>query len=222
MNDFKPQNQPINSDRVNFGPDLTYFKDRVPRKVSVEDTLTAFGLEKAKGLIAKFEDPQTEGKKAFLNGSPVVDSLEIPSGKYTVYDESGSYEVDFEGITIPTVIFDVSQRKNIVKTQVQGRNGTVKEYVSDGDYNISIRGVLASNLNGVRPEEDIETLANICQVPEQIEVISQFLEYFGISTIVIESFSFPSERGFDNIQPFVINAISDEPLINQFSEDVTF
>ena len=42
------------------------------------------------------------------------------------------------------VLLEVTQTKIIIKTPVQGRNGTVKEYISDGDYIVNIRGGLFS------------------------------------------------------------------------------
>ncbi len=65
--------------------------------------------------------------------------------------DAGSYEKDgkttnFNSIQLDTVLINISQSKNIVTTALQGRNGTVKEYISDGDYVIQVSGMITSNV----------------------------------------------------------------------------
>ena len=43
-------------------------------------------------------------------------------------------------IDLQTVLLEVTQTRLIVKTALQGKDGTVKEYISEGDYNIEIIG----------------------------------------------------------------------------------
>jgi hypothetical protein len=78
---------------------------------------------------------------------------------------------------------DVSQERNIIRTAVAGKAGTVKQFIADGDYIINCQGLtgesFATNSGfGVQatagvPEEEIE-FKIICSVPQEIEVVSSF------------------------------------------------
>lgn len=115
-------------------------------------------------------------------------------------------------LRIDTVLMEVDQTKNIVKTDIQGRNGTVKEYISDGDYMVTIRGVIVSPYPNVFPREDIDLLIKYCQVTEQLPVSSFFLDLFGITDIVIDRYKISEKLGSRNEVPFEIMALSDYPI----------
>lgn len=154
-------------------------------------------------------------------GTPVFSNMEIPSGKYKTLDGK---TIQFEGIRIDAVLFIVSQSKNIVTTAIQGQNGTVKEYVSDGDFSITVSGMIVgeSNESGKvftvadtpnnYPESDVRKLIEICKIPTSIEIVSEFLDFFEIRNVVIESFSFDQKQGDRRSQPFQIQMISDAPV----------
>lgn len=121
------------------------------------------------------------------------------------------------GLQIDTVLFDVSMSKNIVKTSIPGRNGTVKEYVNDGDYSISIRGILVSSVE--YPIDEVNELTVLLKEKKALIAISPFLQLFGIYEIVVESYRIPQIEGFQNMQPFELECVSDVP-IELVEEDV--
>ena len=142
-------------------------------------------------------------------GTPVMDKLEFPSGSYTDLDGN---KIDYGDISIDTVVFTVNKVRNIVKTSIQGRNGTVKEYVSEGDYSISCNGVI-SNRDNFFPEDQARSLRQIFEVPQQVEVVCSYLNnVHEILNIVIESWSMPFSVGKRNEIPFSFIAISDSPI----------
>jgi hypothetical protein len=128
-----------------------------------------------------------------------------------------AYKPGYNKIQIPTVLFNVSQKKNIISTSVQGRNGTIKEYISDGDFNIQIKGVLTSK-NGIYPNKSvgayntIQDLYSYCTLNQSIKINSWYLRQFGIYDIVIVDYNFPQNEGEYAMQPFEITAISDTPF----------
>ena len=122
-------------------------------------------------------------------------------------------------LRIDTVLLSISQTKNIVKTAIQGLNGTVKEYIADGDYEINIKGLIVSE-NNQYPSADVASLIEICKRSENIRVTSNFLNLFSIDDIVIESYSFEQLEGYTNVQKFEINAISDKPTELVLSENL--
>lgn len=127
-------------------------------------------------------------------------------------------------LNIPTVLFTVSQKKNIISTAVQGRNGTVKEYISDGDFNVNVKGVLVGD-NGKYPRLGFEStskggvvsvdyLMQVLKANKAITVNSWYLKIiFGISELVITDYNFPQNEGEYSVQPFEFNAISDTEYI---------
>lgn len=118
----------------------------------------------------------------------------------------------FSGLRIDTVLFQVAQSKNIVKTAVQGFNGTVKEYTSDGDFEINVVGSIIGENPNEYPEPDVQKLIKLLSIPEPLEITSEFLGFFGITNVVVESFGFQQQSGFRNVQPFTIRMLSDRPI----------
>jgi hypothetical protein len=124
-------------------------------------------------------------------------------------------------VKIDTALFDVSMSRNIITTPIQGRNGTVKEYVSDGDYQINIKGTLVSKNPNLYPELEVVNLVKLCKQPQEIGVVSPYLNsVFGIFHLVIQSYSFPMTEGYQNLQHFDLNCISDRSVELTINENL--
>lgn len=159
------------------------------------------------------EQGAVSDKKSWL-GTPVYDVLRIPAFQYT--DNDGNVvniaaEIDFD-----TVLMEVSQTRNIITTAVQGRNGTVKEYISDGDYQISINGVISTKYNNVAPfESDINYVNSVFAMLKAnvaIPVASNFLDMFQINSMVVMDYKLNQIEGARNTIGFSMNCLSDEPF----------
>ena len=115
--------------------------------------------------------------------------------------------------------------KNIVTTALQGRNGTIKEYISDGDYNISIDAGISTytldykeDFDIAYPIDAVAELKKFLSIPEALEVQSDFLEIFGIKSAVVKSFGLQQET-HSNRQSINIQMLSDEPYEIKLKED---
>jgi len=117
-----------------------------------------------------------------------------------------------EGINIQTVMFEVEQQRNIVTTAVQGRNGTIKEYISDGDYSVQIRGLLVDADPYTYPADQVQTLRDLLVLPQSLVVVSGFLQLFQIYNLVVTGWRMFQIEGFQNIQAFELQCISDVPV----------
>lgn len=115
-------------------------------------------------------------------------------------------------LRLETVLIDVSQTKNIVTTSVQGRNGTIKEYIADGDYEITIRGALVNPLTEAYPTDLVRDLHQVLLQSDIVPVVSDYLRIFEIYSIVVTSYRFSQQEGYQNMQLFEIQAISDAPV----------
>lgn len=158
------------------------------------------------------EIAREEGKEGNYNGSfglPVFDILTLIGFSYNTSDGK---TVSVSDLDIGTALIEVNQIKNIVTTNTQGRNGSIKEYISDGDFVLNIKGVLTSNAQDSYPEELAKLLLSFCAAPVSFGVASNILKKFGIQEIVIKEYSFPQIEGMRNTVPFEMQCLSETPF----------
>jgi hypothetical protein len=190
----------------------------IPNAVRVKEFLKPTPIEKLEGNDEfTLPEEKQESKDPYVSylGTPVYAPLQIKDGSYTLNGKKISYQ----GIDLKAVLYDVSFGKNVVKTQIQGRNGTVKELISLTDRSINIKGVLVSPTNDY-PEESVQKLLTICDLQTDIEVVSPFLALFKVYNLVIEDCKFPQKEGFRNIQAFELSCVSDSPIEVGINEDL--
>lgn len=142
-------------------------------------------------------------------GTPVVADIVFQGGTYT--DDQTGKQITFDEITLATVLVTVSQPKRVIRTEIQGRNGSVKEYIGMDDYQVTINGIITGT-NGTFPFQEVAALHNVLKAPITLPVVSAYLQLFDIFNLVIIDFSFDQEPGGYSKQSFVINAISDAPV----------
>src|SRR6185312_7476851 len=162
----------INSIKSTFGLNNVTTKIFLPDSSSSDnsnDDLKPFKVEKidpGNGSNPFTPVVITEASKAdmfFMNG-PVFSNLDI-----------SGFQVKF-----PLVLFNVSQKRNIVTTKIQGRNGSIKEYISDEDFEITIKGTIPGE-NGAFPIKAVTQLMTICKLQQSLKINSAYLNtIFGI------------------------------------------
>lgn len=114
-------------------------------------------------------------------------------------------------LRIDAVSISASRSKIIQKTRVEGRNNTIKEHISNGDYTISINGIIAeSEFSQEYPKGKLFLLKQFLDAPYALKITHAILNRLGIFEIVIDSYSIPSIEGTKNIQKFSAQATSDE------------
>ena len=115
-------------------------------------------------------------------------------------------------MSIPDAVVAMTRIKQIVTTQVVGMTGTVKEYISDGDFDINIavgiQGVEDGKVANVYPEEGLRELHKFLEVDKPISVQSAFFDLFEINRLVIKSYSL-TQATESNYQELTISALSD-------------
>lgn len=175
--------------------------------------LNEFGLQ---GLQPKYYDLEEEGSSqdSFADlGQISIEEIDGPISylgtavfsRLVLEDEDSDLSIDLD-----SVLLQVSQTKNIVTTSINGRDGTIKEYVSAGDYQVSIKGAIVEPINAnIYPRAKVKTLVDLISLPRSLICISGYLSLFGITNLVIQSYNFPQSEGFQNRQLFEIEAISD-------------
>lgn len=162
-------------------------------------------------------DEMRPAKMQGMGGIPVFVDITLagPTGSVdkldTYTDNITGKEIEIPIIRIDTILCTVDQPMNIIKTAIQGRNGTVKEYIGMDDAKITFSGVICG-ANGVYPKEDVHALFNWAQAPVSKAVICPFLQNLGITNIVVEDISIPQTVGGYSFQTFSITCMSDLPV----------
>lgn len=115
-----------------------------------------------------------------------------------------------EDLLLRNAIVTVSQSRKIVTTDVQGLDGTVKEYINNGDYELTVQGTLA--LPGQNfPKDMINELRAYMEARQSIPIISSYLNSMQVYDIVITSWNL-QWAGFINAIPYKFTALSDKPI----------
>lgn len=164
------------------------------------------------------ETPSWEGH----GGTPKTVELTVPitdrgywESRY-VLTELTLRKEDGGTLVMNDAVVSVAREKHIVRTTLVGLNGTVKEYISAGDYDISITvGIVAvrdGQIVDEYPEEGIRKVREFLDENRAIEVSSVFFDLFGIDRLVVTRFSLTQETG-SNRQTIDVRALSDEDYV---------
>ena len=122
--------------------------------------------------------------------------------------EDGTLEVE-----LAEAVAAVSRERRVVCTPLVGRDGTVKEYINEGDWAVNLvvgghavrDGVIADEW----PGDELMELRKILDTKGAIEVHSEFLATFDITKIVVRSYA-ATQMTESNYQAVSISAVSDE------------
>lgn len=139
-------------------------------------------------------------------GTPIYDDITFPAGQYiNLFGDV----IAFDEVVLQNVLIVANRAKNVIKTPVQGRDGTVKEYISAGDYVISVSGQIVSDSN-TYPEIEVEAFSALMDVNAALSVVSSFLnDSIGVGDLVIESHNVSQVRGSRNTVNISFQAVSD-------------
>ena len=180
--------------------DLSYTKDE-PVGVSslgtpVYSDLTLLGVEYTDNLTGKTVTLENDRYRSATNLPVAGNNSGIGTAFY---------------MNIETVLITVNRAARIIKTPIQGRDGTVKEYIGLDDATLTINGIIAGK-NGVYPFEEVARLRRWLDAPVSKGIVARWLGNLNIDNIVVEDYSIPQVEGGYSYQMFTINAISDLPV----------
>lgn len=149
-------------------------------------------------------------------GRIVQDYLELSISSEGNYYDSKAGKIE-SNTTYGLVTFvdlqpevQVSSKNNIVLTVVQGRDYSRKEFISAGDFEISISGKITSKYPDIYPEAEVSKFLKLMQYKGVINCDNTILRQFKISQIIIQSYNF-SSCDCRNIQPYTISCVAVEP-----------
>lgn len=157
---------------------------------------------------AKNIPPDRAALKSSALNTPIYTNLIIDKGFYT--DINGVRQ-SWDAIELDNIIITVSQNKRIVITEIQGRDGSVKEYIGLDDYVVNIQGAINGSYN-TYPITQTKELKKALSSPNALSFASWWLQNLDINTVVIQSFEFPQTMGEYSTQYFTIQSLSDKDV----------
>lgn len=152
--------------------------------------------------------PELHGSGRGLLGLPVFCRI--------LFQDAHTAQGGTAGVELLDPIVQVEQPVNIISTAITGRRGTVKEYISLGDYAVSIRGLVATDPFAENrfeyPLAQVSHLRDMVAAGATWPVSGGILEAFGIKNLVITGATYESLPGFTNVQAYEWRCLSDEPI----------
>lgn len=167
-------------------------------------------------------------------GTVVFDNVLFPAGSWFNLDGE---ELFYDDVKLDSVSVVVNRKKHIVKTMIEGRKGTVKEYIASMDYEIEINAIIAPDIYSAEqlaqiagsntltqagaaftgftavnePNEQIEALARLDNVEDRVAIECKFLQNnFNVNYVVIENIKL-TRLGSDS-WTLKMNVISDDEI----------
>lgn len=146
-------------------------------------------------------------------GTPIIYPVKFIGGEYPIYDWYGKPgKRNYEDLWLPaTTMLDFSRAKNIIKTNVLGANGTVKEVFGFDDWQIRIRSLCIKDKK-MTAMQYADRLQDWFEVAGGIKVQGSIFGMKEIYNIVIENFDIKSVSGSPGVIPVELTACSNEPV----------
>lgn len=134
-----------------------------------------------------------------------------PNVEYSLLGTPLQFPVDLGGVRLPNEpLVSVRGGKKIIRTAIDGRQGTFKEEYSLQDYEVTIQGIAVDEQDpDAYPADQVRAIREVCERPGSVEVVCDLLTLFGITRLAIEPFEFPADVGMGAAQRYFIRAYSD-------------
>lgn len=119
---------------------------------------------------------------------------------------------DGERLEINDAVVTLQRQRNIVSISMVGMDGTVKEYINEGDYSIDIavgiQAVSDGRIVDEYPADGIRELRKYLDEKAPLNVYSEFLDIFDITKMVVTEVKL-TQNTASNYQTLAIKAVSD-------------
>jgi hypothetical protein len=190
--------------------------------ISKQETLVKAAKRKSVvtevGTLPPFDTPDKADEPylgIIADGMPVYGSIilgDVPAGEKAItwVDNNGA-NAKLPRIPIAVAIVQATPSKNIVKTNINGRDGSIKEYTGLNDVNITIDCTIHYPINQSR-EDILRQIDLFYQCPYAVPVTNQRLNALGVTHIVIENMNYNQRPGEYSSLFFTIQASQDIPI----------
>jgi Domain of unknown function (DUF6046) len=126
-------------------------------------------------------------------------------------------------LLLPYSVIKISSSKTIVSTPLSERRGTVKEYFSAEDYQITIKGFVIDEADRIWPEKELIVLKQLDDLTTAIQLDNALTNIFldKDTRVVISKLDLPEvEGGRKHIRPFSMTLMSDSIFTLDVADNV--
>ncbi len=157
----------------------------------------------SKGLET-FYDVTEEVPEAYTKfGTPIFGMFVFEETEYTYLGTR--YKTP--RLELPVALVSVSKQNTIVETPLNGRDGTIKEYISTSDYNISLSAILAKQRR--YPNDLARIIDQISSAKTSVKISNALLNSLDVFNVVIKSYNVSQVQGKLNLLQLSIEMVSD-------------
>lgn len=187
---------------VRFNPALGIAVNRLINTRS--DVEYQEALQEATKIAIGYDNVQLYNRKNYgtssnLSGMPLFMPLKFQS-------TDGLPELLLE-----SAVVEVNRTKNIISTVIQGRDTSVDEFINNGDWNISVSGMLCEN-EASYPLEQLKAFQRYMELNKSIKIEHEAMNALGIFEIVVLSEQPIAKTPHINIQTYSFTAKATKPL----------
>ena len=145
------------------------------------------------------------------------DYFDIPQSQFELQSMLGTpifQPVTLEDVLLPNEpIVEIRCAKRIVRTDIDGMDGTFKELFSMDDYGVTIRGIITQEDGSDNwPEDTVRQIRALFERKSALRITNTMANLFGIHLLAIDSIEFPVIEGSNGVQPYIIQGMSDKIL----------
>lgn len=119
-------------------------------------------------------------------------------------------------LLLESAIVELSRQKNIISTVIQGRDTSVDEFINNGDWQISISGVLCQN-QASYPLDLVNDFNEFMELNRSLTITHEVLTELDILEVVVLSYQL-AQTPYINWQRYSITAKSTKPVVLRIQE----
>jgi len=141
--------------------------------------------------------------------------------------DDNTFNEDIEGLKdtlrlrLEDPLINISRTRNIIKTSINGLNGEIIEFMSNGNYEFTLKGVITSDKIWEYNWIEINSLLQMCSYGDKaLKLESElFNTFYNITDAVITDFRLQPQANMSNVIEYDI-ALVDDKNQNIFLENV--
>lgn len=177
-------------------------------------------LNRINNLLAETDPMQYSLQKKELT-QELLEGYKIGDKKLQSITKGGMFGLPVEGnvelrmpgaepLVLTSPIIQANQTKQVLTTALVRHDGTVKEHVSLGDWQISIKGLFCSH-EEKKPIAELVRLLNYVRTAREIEMVNPYINALGVHSVVVTALDLPHSP-FANIITYQLSLLSDKPF----------
>jgi len=113
-------------------------------------------------------------------------------------------------LVLTSPIVNANLSKHIVTTPLVRYDGTVKEYVSMGDWQIEVKGFFCQH-EEAKPLQELTQMLAYVKEAREIEITSEYINALGVYSVVVTELDLPAVP-YGNLIAYRLSLLSDKPF----------